>query len=101
MRDISVCKESIVSISKDQVSSDFLDEETVILNLSDGVYYGLDPVGSRIWRLIQEEKTVGELIQLLLGEYKVEPERCEREVLAFLETMESKGLVTIAEAHTV
>lgn len=98
---LMITNQSFVSVSHDQVSSDFLDGETVILNLKDGVYYGLNAVGSRIWQLIQEKKSVGEIIETLLDEYDVDPEQCEREVLALLESLSSKGLVNIAEAPPV
>ena len=30
-------------------------DEAVLLQLDSGVYYGLDPVGSRIWELLEGE----------------------------------------------
>ena len=41
--------------TKDQVSCD-LAGEAAILNIKSGVYYGLDPVGARIWNLMQEPR---------------------------------------------
>ena len=41
---------STVVVSKNVVFCD-LEEEIAMLNLNDGVYYGLDPVGARIWNL--------------------------------------------------
>ena len=35
----------------------FLGDETVILDLASGTYYGLDPVGARIWQLMAEGQT--------------------------------------------
>jgi hypothetical protein len=29
-------------------------DETVILDLANGTYYGLDPVGARMWQLMSE-----------------------------------------------
>ena len=43
---------SIVVAAKAQVSCD-LEGEAAILHRDSGVYYGLDPVGARIWRLVQ------------------------------------------------
>jgi hypothetical protein len=83
---------SIVVAAKDQVSSD-LGEEVAILNLKNGVYYGLDAVGARIWSLIQEPRTVNEILDVLLDEYEVEPERCERDLLTLLEELVAENLV--------
>ena len=83
---------SVVVAAKDQVSSD-LGEEVAILDLKNGVYYGLDAVGARIWNLIQEPKAVNEIWDVLLDEYEVEPEQCERDLLTLLEKLVAENLV--------
>jgi Coenzyme PQQ synthesis protein D (PqqD) len=85
---------STVVAAKDQVSSD-LDGEVAILDLKAGVYYGLDAVGARIWSLIQEPRTVNEIRDILLEEYDVEPERCERDLLVLLRRLADEGLVEV------
>jgi hypothetical protein len=83
-------------VSKDQISC-YLTEETAILDVKLGIYYGLNPVGTRIWQLIQEPRTVYEVRDALLEEYEVAPERCERDVLALLQELASKGLIEIKD----
>ena len=83
---------SVVVAAKDQVSSD-LGEEVAILDLKNGVYYGLDAVSARIWTLIQEPKAVNEIRDVLLDEYEVEPEHCERDLLTLLEKLVAENLV--------
>jgi hypothetical protein len=85
---------STVVAAKDQVSSD-LGGEVAILDLKAGVYYGLDAVGARIWSLIQEPRTVNEIRDILLEEYDVEPERCERDLLVLLRRLADEGLVEV------
>ncbi len=80
--------------AKDQASSD-LGGEVAILDLKAGVYYGLDAVGARIWSLIQEPRTVNEIRNILLEEYEVEPEQCERDLLALLRRLADEGLVEV------
>ena len=83
---------SIVVAAKEQVSCN-LAEETVILNLKAGVYYGLNPVGARIWNLIQEPRTVHEIRDAILEEYDVDPDRCERDLLVLLRDLAAKELI--------
>ena len=80
--------------AKDQVSSD-LGGEVAILDLKAGVYYGLDAVGARIWSLIQEPRTVNEIRDILLEEYEVEPERCERDLLVLLQRLADEGIIEV------
>ena len=60
--------------SQEQVSCR-LDSEAAILNLNlrNGAYYGLDPVGARNWNLLQQPPTLAELRGILIAEYDVDP----------------------------
>ena len=89
-----VTLESFVASSKDRVSSD-IGGEIAILNMKAGMYYGLDAVGARTWALIQKPKVVREVKNALLDEYRVEPERCEDDLLALLNDLAEKGLIEI------
>ena len=91
-----VSGDSTVVAAKDQVSSD-LGGEVAILDLKAGVYYGLDAVGARIWSLIQEPRTVNEIREILLEEYEVEPERCERDLLVLLQRLATEGLIEVED----
>lgn len=73
-----------------------LGEEIVILNLSDGTYYGLDGVGVRVWELIQEPHTIGQLCELICAEYEVALETCTSDILALVAEMEGAGIVEVA-----
>ena len=87
---------SIVAASKEQVSCD-LHGEAAILNVESGVYYGLDPVGARVWGLIQEPRAVSAVRDALLREYDVAPDRCEQDLLALLADLAASGLIEIRE----
>jgi len=88
---------SVVSASPEQVSCP-LGEESAILNLKNSVYYGLDPVGARVWNLLQQPRSIGELRDMLLDEYEVEAERCELDLLNLLEKMRDEGLIVVRSA---
>ncbi len=78
----------------EQVSCD-LGSQRAILNLKSGIYYGLDSVGSRVWELLQQPRSLAELERCLLAEYEVEPERLTPELGALCRTMAEAGLVEI------
>lgn len=86
--------DSIVVVEKNQVSTD-LAGEAVILNLESGMYYGLDEVGARIWELIQQPKRVQVILETLLNEYEVEPDQCEQDLLALLQSLTTAKLIEI------
>jgi hypothetical protein len=98
--DESLRTSSIVVVVKEQVSCP-LGEEAAVLNLKNSVYYGLDSVGARVWTLLQQPRSVGELRDTLVSEYEVEARRCEQDLLALLESMRSEGLIEVRAISAV
>ena len=86
----------MVVVSQDQVSCD-LSGESAILNLKAGIYYGLNEVGTRIWKLIQEPRRVGEIRDAILEDYEVEPDRCEADILSLLQELLDNGLIEVKD----
>ncbi len=64
---------SAVRIKDDVIFND-LHGEVVLLNLKTGIYFGLDPVGTRAWQLIQDHGCLGPVKDSMLGEYEVSAE---------------------------
>ena len=81
-------------VAKEHVSADLVGE-IVIVNLNNGVYYGLDGVGYRVWDLIQKPITIEALRDVLAEEYDVEPQRLESDLMGFFQKLEAEGLVSI------
>jgi len=72
-------------------------DETVILHLGSGTYFGLDPVGTRIWELLAVPLTMADLRERLLAEFIVAPEVLAQDMAAFLGQMLDHGIL-VAEA---
>lgn len=94
-----ISQSSIVIVSQDQVSSD-LAGESVILNLKDGTYYGLNELGSVIWEFIQEPKTVAAICDSILQEYEVDADTCNSSVQTLLNDLVNAQLVEIQPVET-
>jgi coenzyme PQQ synthesis protein D (PqqD) len=86
--------ESRITASAHQVSCD-LGGEAAILNLKNSVYYGLDPVGTSLWSLIQEPKTFAEIRQALLDIYDVDSSELESDLQALLGQLSEQELIDI------
>jgi hypothetical protein len=81
-----------VKPSEDVVWRD-LQGESVLLDLKSGVYFGLDPVGTRIWTLLQVQSDLQTVLEELLREYEVTEEICGRDLLNLVGLLAEKGLV--------
>ena len=84
-----------VEISDDAIFRE-MDGEAVILNLESGTYFGLDPVGTRVWQLMEEHGRLRTVFDLMRQEYDVEPDLLERDLLRLVGQFAEKGLGTIA-----
>ncbi len=87
-------RDTIVVATTEQVSCP-VGDESVILGLKNSVYYGVNPVGASVWKLLQHQRSVAELCDAVLEEYDVEMERCERDLLDLLEKMRAEGLIQV------
>jgi hypothetical protein len=89
--------ESSVVVAADHQTSAEVDGESVILDLEEGVYYGLNPVGARIWSEIQEPTAVEEITAAITAEYDVDADRCRGDVLSLLRDLGENDLVEVVE----
>lgn len=87
-----------VVAARDQVSVE-VDGEAVILNLADGVYYGLDPVGAWIWERMEQPRSVAELRDAVVAEWEVDAPTAEADLLALLAELAARGLVDVRPAE--
>jgi hypothetical protein len=87
---------SIVVVADEVVSCD-LDGETAILDVKDGIYYGLDPVGAKIWNLIQKPILLEEVIKIILDEYEVNKDQCTNDIFELMEELLGNRLVKVDE----
>lgn len=89
--------ESATVVAAGELLASEFGDELVILNLRDGVYYGLEDVGARIWKLLQAPVSVPAIREAIVAEYDVEPARCERDLRTLLGELSAKGLVEVRE----
>jgi len=76
-----------------QVMARAVGEETVILDLATGTYFGLDSVGARMWQLMGEGKTLAEICDAMLEEYEVSRDLLERDTVKLAQDLAAHGLI--------
>jgi len=81
-----------IRLSDDVVTRD-VGEETMLLDLASGTYFGLDPIGGRFWQLLEDGKSALDARDALLEEYDVEPDELERDLESLLAELTANGLV--------
>ena len=81
-----------VQLSPDVVTRK-VGEETMLLNLASGTYYGLDPVGARFLSLVEQGKSPLQARDTLLELYDVEPAVLDQDLEALLDSLSLNGIV--------
>lgn len=79
------------------VANDLGEQETVMLDVDRGMYFGLTGVGRAIWDRLAEPISLDDLVGSLLEEYDVAESACREEVRAFLADLVEEGLVDATE----
>ena len=79
--------------SADAVDSS-VGDETVLLHLTKGTYFGLDPVGTRVWALLKEGRNPAEICRIVTDEFDAPADVIEQDVSRFLETLLQNEIVS-------
>jgi hypothetical protein len=70
-----------------------LQGETVLLNLSTGAYFSLDPVATVIWRRLRDHGRPSAVVPDLLAEFDVDEAQARRDLARLLDDLRTHGLV--------
>ena len=70
-----------------------LDGEMVLLNLTTGVYFGLNESGTAMWKLLAELKNPSRIVDALAEDFQASRLQLEEDLSAFLAALREKGLI--------
>ena len=72
-----------------------VDGETVMMSIENGSYYGMNPTGNYIWNLLEQEKSIADLLENIAKTFTLSKEQCENEVLPFIQKMINEKILLI------
>ena len=73
-----------------------MDGDLVMMSISQGNYYGINPVGSVIWEALQTPQTLDQLCQVVVKEFAVDETTCAKDVQTFIAQMLDAKVVQYA-----
>jgi len=85
-----------VKISPDVLSQEVCGE-TVLLDLKNESYFGLDEVGTRIWQLLQEKGDTDYVSEKILEEYDVQEDQLRNDIEGLIGKLVEEGLIEIED----
>lgn len=85
-RDTLVCRKS------DILAAD-VGGEVVLMSVSQWHYFGLNAIGSEIWRRLETHQSVADLCAGLIADYEGDAVQIERDVIALLDKLAERNLL--------
>jgi hypothetical protein len=86
--------ETIVSRTEEPMAVE-VDRTLVMMSLAQGMYFGLEGAGPRIWALLDRPRSAHQIAAELVGEFEVDLPTCLRDVCDFLEELMQARLIRI------
>jgi Coenzyme PQQ synthesis protein D (PqqD) len=90
-----IADSTIVSRSPSVLTAE-IDGEVVMMSIEQGQYFGMDDIGSDIWKRIEPPCAFADLIEPLAADYDADRAKIAADVRALLETMAARDAVRLA-----
>jgi hypothetical protein len=84
-------------VRSETLLSNHLGKDVVMMDIEKGAYYGMEKVAARIWEMVENPVTVGNICENLTNEYEVSPEKCLADLTPFLDDLLSREIIEIVE----
>ena len=89
-----ITADSLVSRNSDILTAE-VGGELVLMSVARWHYFGLDPIGTDIWKRLEKRQTVGELCAALADTYEGDQATIQRDVIEFLSGLAGKDLLEL------
>lgn len=91
-----ITSDSVVVRTGDLVSAP-MGDDLAMMDMATGTYFVLDGVAAAIWERIETPSSVRALCGQLCDEFDVPAERCEQDVIPFLEKLRQKQMLRVVD----
>ncbi len=94
---MTVPLESTLSLQQDVLLRE-LGDETILLNIEAGLYFSLDPIGTRLLSLASQADSIQLAFEQLLEEYDVPEEVLRQDLVVLIEELVRANLIKLENA---
>jgi SynChlorMet cassette protein ScmD len=97
---MTICDASIPSVNPVVVLREEFDDWAVLHNPDTASVFGVNPVGSAVWKEINGQRSVAEIVAVLGKQFSHVPETARQHVVGFLNQLIAAGLASfVAEVN--
>jgi hypothetical protein len=80
-------------ILRDGIVGRVIADEAVIVLPEQGQVKVLNEVGARVWELVNGQRTIGDIINIICQEYDVLPDQADVDIVEFFYQLEQKNII--------
>ncbi len=80
---------------KDLLFQELSDGESVFLNMENETYYGLDSIGTDMWKALTSSDSINDAFDKLIDEYEIDKDTLKKDFDELVEKFLKNGLVEI------
>lgn len=91
-RAVTIADDTVLARADTVLHAD-LEDAIAMMNIETGEYYNLNPVGSRIWTLLETPRSMAAICDALVLEFDVPAQACRDETAAFLTDLLDRKIV--------
>ena len=84
--------DSVVVRDPDMIAAE-MDGDLVMMSVERGAYFGIGGVGTRVWELLEQPRSVDQLCAAIVAEYEIDEATCRTDVTAFVQRLLDEKLV--------
>lgn len=77
-----------------------IDDEAILLNLDNGLYYTLNEVGCDAWQFINAQRSISDIGREMCALYEVEPEQVEQDLCNLFQHLLQEQLVLMCDPES-
>ncbi|WP_343670435.1 PqqD family protein [Chitinophaga sp.] len=87
--------ENVICRNEEKFMISNLGDEVVLMDIQQGHYININPVGSVIWNKLATPVAIKELISSLANEYGISTAQCEGDTMPFLQKLQQHHMLNI------
>lgn len=92
-----------VEVRSIRVSPDVVHQEVsgemVLLDLKREIYFGLNEVGARIWEMINDGKSLDDVLDAIVSEFDVERSQADEDLHSLISSLAERELIMLPEGE--
>ena len=82
-----------IAMRRDEIIWRIVDNEALLLDTDSGNYFCLSESGTKIWNLLEENKSVDEIARIFANEYQIDVETAKSDILQFIEQLQENKII--------